>query len=258
MLRFMNSACNASRPVTRLGTALGMLTVAGALTLTPVMAKEPAETDSKTTAKAPANRDKDEADRGAMPECLTKLKLSAQQQEQVHGIIQEYDESIAVVWKQFSGRYMQAITMETALLAAIEDGLTEPQREQVRDQRRKTAKHERAMAATSTKVNQAAVKSTEETTKPATTADEGLASLGVSLTDEQEAAADQVQEKYRTQLRSLNRDIQGLHTRLVSLEADKFVEIEKVLTKEQLVQLRQHRQNAPQAPKVVMTKAESR
>ncbi len=85
---FMNSVCNGSRAVTRLGTALGMLAVAGALTLAPVMAKEPAEADSKTTAKAPANRDKDEADRGAMPECLTKLKLSAQQQEQVHGIIQ--------------------------------------------------------------------------------------------------------------------------------------------------------------------------
>ena len=73
----------------------------------------------------------------------------------------------------------------------------------------------------------------------------------MSLTPEQEVAADKVQEKYRTQLRSLNRDIQGLHTRLVSLEADKLVEIEKVLTKEQLTQLRTSRQNAPAAPKVV-------
>ena len=51
-------------------------------------------------------------------------------------------------------------------------------------------------------------------------------------------------------LRSLNRDIQGLHTRLVSLEADKLVEIEKVLTKDQLAQLREHRQSAPAVPKV--------
>jgi hypothetical protein len=67
----------------------------------------------------------------------------------------------------------------------------------------------------------------------------------VSLTPEQEAAADKIQERYLGRLRSLNRDIQGLHTRLVSLEADKFVQIEKVLTKDQLKQLREIRQNAP-------------
>ena len=71
------------------------------------------------------------------------------------------------------------------------------------------------------------------------------------LTTEQEAAADKVEEKYQSHLRSLNRDIQGLHTRLVSLEADKLVEIEKVLTKEQLILLREHRQQAPAAPKVI-------
>ena len=40
-------------------------------------------------------------------------------------------------------------------------------------------------------------------------------------------------------------DVQGLHIRLVSLEADKLVEIENVLTPEQLAQLRKNRQNAP-------------
>ena len=65
------------------------------------------------------------------------------------------------------------------------------------------------------------------------------------LTPEQEAAADAIQEKYLSRLRSLNRGIQGLHNRLVSLEADKFVEIEKVLTKDQLKQLCEIRQSAP-------------
>jgi hypothetical protein len=64
----------------------------------------------------------------------------------------------------------------------------------------------------------------------------------ISLTPEQEAAADQIQEKYVGRLRSLNRDIQGIHTRLVSLEADKIVELEKLLTPEQLAQLREARQ----------------
>ena len=69
--------------------------------------------------------------------------------------------------------------------------------------------------------------------------------VAVSLTSEQELAADKLQEKYLGQLRSLNRDIDGLHIQLVSLEADKFVEIEKVLTKDQLQQLRKIRETAP-------------
>jgi hypothetical protein len=199
-----------------------------------------------------------QAQAAAIPACLAKLDLTPQQQSQVQQIVGRYEESKATVWQQFSSRYMQAIEMESMLLAAIEDHLTESQRQQVRDQRRKTAQMERAMAATSTKANQAAVSDKEETTKPATAAEEGLAAVEVSLTDEQEEAADRIQEKYRAQLRSLNRDIQGLHIRLVSLEADKLVEMEKILTKEQLAQLREHRQNAPVAPKLAVTQTESR
>jgi hypothetical protein len=40
----------------------------------------------------------------------------------------------------------------------------------------------------------------------------------------------------------------------VSLEADKLVELENVLTKEQLTQLREFRQNAPVAPKVATSR----
>jgi hypothetical protein len=69
--------------------------------------------------------------------------------------------------------------------------------------------------------------------------------IGEELTLDQEAAAEATQEKYLDCLRSLNRNIQGLHNRLVSLEADKFVEIEKILTKEQLQELCKIRQSAP-------------
>ena len=51
----------------------------------------------------------------------------------------------------------------------------------------------------------------------------------------------------------MKRDIQGLHTKLVSLEADKLVELEKMLTKEQLAQLREGRQTATAAAKVTAT-----
>lgn len=112
------------------------------------------------------------------------------------------------------------------------------------------------MEATSTKVNRAKITPNEESAKPGEAAEVGIAAAGVTLTDEQEAAAEKVQDKYRSQLRSMNRNIQGLHTRLMSLEADKLAEIEKVLTKDQLVDLRKYPLNAPVAPKVALNKAE--
>jgi len=256
----------------------GLLAIVGALAVAPAFGQEstkpipkgqsvrvqgqpePAGAQARPNNKGQVNQNQAQAEAPAIPECLEKLNLTAQQQDQVKEILHNYDGSISMVWKQFGDRYMQAVCMETALMAAIEDSLTEPQRQQVRDQRRKTAQHEKAVAGTSTKVNQAAVKPNEETTKPSNTGDaaeEGIAAAGVTLTDEQETAADKVQEKYRSQMRSLNRDIQGLHTRLVSLEADKMTEIEKVLTKDQLSQLREHRQNAPAAPKSLASRNDS-
>jgi hypothetical protein len=178
-----------------------------------------------------------------MPDCLKELTLTQKQQDQIQLIIHEYDADLASVWKQFGDRYLETIRTEALLLAAIEDNLTEPQRKQVRDQRRKTAQHQKTLAGTDVKSNLA-------TAKPASAVEEEIAIAGVSLTDVQEAAADKLQEKYLGRLRSLNRDIQGLHVRLVSLEADKFVEIENVLTKDQLEQLRVIRQNAPVGTKI--------
>lgn len=229
---------------------LGLLAVAGVVSLAPTFAKAPKDKVIKKSNQESALETQDQPATVAIPACLGKLNLSAQQQEQIQEVIQNYDQSMGQVWKQFGGRYMQAVATESLLLAAIEDGLTEPQRQQVRDQRRMTAKHEKAMAGTNTKPNQATATPNEETTKPATSAEQSLAVVEVSLTDEQEAAAEKIQDKYRSQLRSVNRDIQGLHTRLVALECDKLVEIEKLLTPEQLAQLRETRQNAPDAPKV--------
>ncbi len=234
-----------------------LLAVASVLAVAPAFAQQSDRSATKPAAKPSENRPQSQAhaESAAIPEWAEKLNLSAQQQGQIKEIVRNYDGSIGVVWNQFSERYMQTICMETCLMAAIEDNLSEPQRMQVRDQRRKTAQHEKAMAATGTKVNQAKITPNEENAKSGEAAEEGIAAAGVTLTDEQETAADKVQEKYRSQLRSMNRDIQGMHTRLVSLEADKLAEIEKVLTKEQLMELRKHRQNAPVAPKLALNKA---
>jgi hypothetical protein len=141
---------------------------------------------------------------------------------------------------------METVRTEVSLLAAVEDNLTESQRTTVREQRRKVAHAEMAMEGTSTKANRA-------TAKPADPVDQAVSGAGISLTAEQEAMADKIQEKYAGHLRSLNRDIQGIHNRLVSLEADKLVEIEKLLTKEQLAQLRAERQQTTAEQKVTAT-----
>ena len=258
-----------------------LLAVACLLALAPAFAQDRIKTEAKSTNKSNFDRAKeqDQSEKGqahseqaAIPECLQKLNLTSQQEDQVKEIVHNYDGSLGMVWKQYSATYMKTICLETGLMAAIEDNLTESQREQVRHQRHITAQHEKAQAVSNTKGNQAsakpnvevrkatqtAEKSNDATAKPAQAVEEGLAAAGVTLTDEQEAAADKVQDKYRSQLRAMNRDIGRLHTRLVSLEADKLAEIEKVLTKDQLAQLRTSRQNAPDAHKVASneTKAE--
>lgn len=184
----------------------------------------------------------------AIPACLAKLELTKQQETQIKEIVRDYDKDLSMVWRQFGVRYMDTIRTEALLLAAIEDKLTDAQRQQVREQRRKTAQHQKSLASTDVKPNQA-------TSKPVSAVEEELSIIGVALTAEQQVAADALQEKYLSQLRSLNRDIEGLHMRLVSLEADKLVEIEKVLTKEQLLQLREIRQNAPATSKIAARQA---
>jgi len=215
----------------------------GVLALTQAFGKEPAEKDAKSTSKIKPAADQTQAVVPAIPECLQELQLTPPQQAQAREIVRRYDATLDAVWKQFGEKYIATVRTEVALLAAIEDNLTEPQRTKVRDQRRKVAHAEKALEGTSTKPNQA-------TADPVDAAEQVLAGVGISLTDEQEAAADMIQQKYVGRLRSLNRDIEGLHTRLVSLEADKLVELEKMLTEEQLAKLRESRQSLPAAPKV--------
>jgi hypothetical protein len=211
------------------------LSVANLLTLGSAVAQQGAETVARTAPQAAP-------DDVAMPACLEQLTLSQAQQDQIKEIVRDHDAALVAVWRRFGSHYLETIRTEALLLTAIEDNLTEAQRMQVREQRRKTAQHEKKLASTD-------IQSNQTTAQPASAIEEEIAIVGVPLTAEQEATADQLQEKYLGRLRSLNRDIQGLHIRLVSLEADKLVEIENVLTEAQLLQLRESRQNAPSEPK---------
>lgn len=216
-------------------SSLRVLAVAGVLALGSAFAQEPAATAVKPTTPGPSTLAPSQ--QVALPTCLEGLSLSPQQQAQIQEIVRDYDADIASVWKQFSDRYLETIRTEALLLSAIEDNLTEPQRQQVRDQRRRVAQHEKAIARKD-------VKARQETARPVSAVEEEIAISGVPLTPEQEAAANAIQERYLGRLRALNRGILGLHNRLVSLEADKFVEIEKVLTKDQMKQLCKIRQSA--------------
>ncbi len=221
-----NGAATLATGVNRatLGRVVCVTAVVGGLALAQGFAKEPAP-------------------EAAIPACLENLKLTAPQQTQAKEVVRTYDAKIEAVWKQFGDRYMETVQTEVALLAAIEDNLTDAQRTHVRDLRRKAAHAELALEGTKSRANKA-------TAKPADPVSAELNGAEIKLTPEQEAAADKIHQKYVGHLRSLNRDIQGLHTRLVSLEADKLVELEKMLTKEQLAQLREGRQNVTGSPKI--------
>lgn len=208
--------------------------VGGTMALTPVFAKDPPKSAAPPTSKL-STVATPVAEAGALPHCLEKLKLTPLQQTQARDIIQKYDAKLDTVWKQFGDKYMETLRTEVALLSAVEDNLTEPQRTNVRGERRRVANAEKAMEGTQTKPNLA-------TDNPADSAEQVIAGKGITLTSEQEAVADKIHENYVGHLRSLNRDIQGMHNRLVSLEADKFVELEKLLTKGQLAELRESRQ----------------
>ncbi len=220
-----------------------LVAVGGVFGLTPAFAKDPAEPDSRPTNKLKPASASGPAEAGAIPECLERLKLSQTQQTQAKEIVRRYDTAIDAVWRQFGEKYLETVRTEVSLLAAIEDNLTEAQRTKVREMRRQVARAEKQSEGTTVKPNQA-------TAKPADPAERAAAGADISLTPEQEAAADRVQQKYFGHLRSLNRDIQGIHNRLVSLEADKLVELEKLLTPEQLVQLRDARQTMSGEPKL--------
>jgi hypothetical protein len=183
-------------------------------------------------------------DESTFPAAFDKLQLSEEQRRQVRQVQDKYNAELDGVWKQFTGRYLETISLESTLLAAIEDGLTDVQRAHVRKQRAHTAHSERQNARRDVKeaLDNRKPQSDDKQTDPV---DEELIVVGITLTPEQERAADKIQAGYFHRLRDLQRDIHRLHMRLLSLESDKLVEIEKILKKEQLSQLRQERQIPP-------------
>ncbi|MDB5344793.1 MAG: hypothetical protein JWP89_3170 [Schlesneria sp.] len=203
---------------------------------------------SVMSASAPlfAKDSDDAAKKSDLPSCLSKLKLTDDQKSKAKEVVQKYDDKIDKVMKHFSDKYLETVETEAALLTSVEDVLSEQQRENIRNERHKAAHSDKDTDKSDDKSK--AVSSSDTKSGKATAVieeiDEITFSNGVTLTVEQEAIADRITNKHMAHLRALHRRVHSIHNRLIALETDKIVELEKLLTKEQLSQLRQDRQAA--------------
>jgi len=256
-----------------------LLALAGVLGIAPLFADDPAETKARTSNKSqkgeqnedkgdePAARNKRAPHAAIMPACLEKLSLNEEQQAKIREIVSKYDAETDDVWNKFKHAYRDSIRTEVLLITAIEDNLTEDQQRQVRNARRmraheakvsgKTKGTARAVSDAITSRIEARTKSepgaaTEVEGRPGTKGEkdpagtiEATALSNITLTEEQEEIAQELHDKYYSRLRTLNRQVDALHTRLVALEADELAEIETALNKEQIEQLREIRKEAP-------------
>ncbi len=204
------------------------------------------------------------ADDVPLPECLRDLTLTPAQQVKIKAVVGKANEEMAATWQQFSQSFMASVQTEAMLASAIEDHLTDSQRNQVRDLRRRSMQQHRVIferslngqrpaGAADSSQDSRIPNGSRQPNQPQSNQDpvrqdkevvqEDLTVFGVALTNEQIAAADKMQERYMSDLRTQNREIAALHLQLVCLEAQKIEEIELLLTPDQLQQLRESRQN---------------
>lgn len=173
------------------------------------------------------------------PLVLEKLDLTAEQRQQIEAIVSKQDTLFLSAWQEFTIGYQQTLKAEAVLLAAIEVGFNDAQRQKAQDERRKTIK-----------LTAAPISATTGGAKT----DPGPA--GVALTPEQVAAVNKLQEKYHVHLAPMTRDIQNSHNRMLAIEMEKFLEIQKVLNKDQLTKLNQMLESGEAAKIARLTRAE--
>ena len=218
-----------------------------AIAFTSLLAKDP---DASATAggKEPSTKQNEAAgplETAAFPNALDNLNLSDDQKKQIQRVLDTHNAEIEVVWKEFTRRYRGTLALESNLLAAIEDTLSDSQRAAVRSKRTRTARSGRESDVRSDRKGVPEQRANADDQKPGIVVEEDLMIVGVTLSPEQERAADRIHAGYFVPLRDAKRDIHRLHARLISLEFEKLAEIEKLLSAEQLAQLRKDRQAGP-------------
>jgi hypothetical protein len=182
---------------------------------------------------ATASKSTDSNGKSNVSDLLQNLNLSSDQRTKIDDIVKKYDDECKVTWKEFADDYQSAIRMEASMLARIEEHFNDAQRKHVRDQRRRTAHHRRHDGKTNVKVNSNAP-------------EEEIVIIGITLTPQQQEKADGIRRNYNDRLGSLNDNIERLQAKMLSLETEKLLEIEDVLTKEQRDQLRKDHEKLTQ------------
>jgi len=196
------------------------------------------ELAAKDTSTTSSNRSNPSAKTTDIPDILKDAKLSSDQQAKIKEIVGKYDKEYEATWKEFSDRYQDTIRLEASMMAAIEDDFNDSQRKHVSEQRRRVGHHHKHH---DTKTD---AKTDAKTGRDA--ADDGvqeeLVIIGITLSPQQQDSVHRVRNAYFDKLQSLDEDIETLHAQLISLETEKLLEIEKVLTKDQRAQLRKDHQ----------------
>jgi hypothetical protein len=182
------------------------------------------------------------------PPVLEHLELTADQRQQINALVTKYDALFESTWREFSSSYQKTLKAEAILLAAIEDGFTDAQRRQAQEERRKRIASSPITAPASTAGANSGSASANDEKTPA----------GVPLTPEQVAAMGKLQEKYHMQLAPLTHDIQICHARMLAIEMDKFLELQRVLTKPQQDKLSQMLQSGEAAKIAGLNREESK
>lgn len=170
---------------------------------------------------------------------LERLKLTADQKEKIKKICKDSESEREATWKAFGIRYREAVAIEASMLAAIEDNLSDAQRKNIREHRRRHRHHSDAAAGDAQRNANSKGAVVEEITI-----------IGVTLSPEQEDAAETLRDRYSDRLQDLSGLIEDLHARLVGLETERLLEVEGVLTKEQREELRKEHQKINKATKL--------
>lgn len=213
-----------------------------------------------------------------LPPALEKLDLTEDQKKQIVQKVLESNRQIAQTWRQFHELHMQAVNLEAAMLATIEQNLSESQREQFRKSR--TQRGEAQPFAQQQKSDPSQQSTQEQQTREQVAQREqqrdqqqpqrresayrpgslqaqedapehGILILGISvqspreqfqkmgLSEEEQKKCGEACQPYTNTLRTTWKKLHALHLRMVDLEADKVAGIQEVLTEEQLQKLRQ-------------------
>ena len=230
-----------------------------------------AESDANTTNNSTDASFKDKSD-SEMPRFLRNLTLTQEQKDKIKNVCNECSEQRETAWREFGEKYRETIGLEAAMLAAIEENLTDVQRKHIRDQRERMAnrreQREARQAARDERKNRddkgsdrnnAKDNSDRKDSDRKDSSDkkdsdknivvEEITVVGVTLSPEQESVAEDVRGNYFDHLHKLNGELQSLHSRLVAMETDRLLKIEEILTKEQKESLRKEHHKIAQAAK---------